>query len=56
MYFNETVDWDNIIGIATCYGLDDSGFEPQKGQEIVSSPYPSIQADPEAHLASSVTG
>jgi hypothetical protein len=28
---------DNVVGIATCYGLDRPGFESRWGQEIFSS-------------------
>ena len=29
-------DWDNVIGIATVYGLDAPAFESRWGQEILS--------------------
>lgn len=31
--------WDSIVGIVTCYGLDSSGFKPQWGHKIFSSPH-----------------
>jgi len=30
---------DNVVGIATSYRLDGSGFQPQCGQEILAFPY-----------------
>jgi len=33
--------WVSVVGIATRYGLDGLGVEPQWGQEIFSSVHPS---------------
>jgi hypothetical protein len=30
--------WDSVVGIATCYGLDGPGIQPQRGRDF---PHPS---------------
>ena len=43
-------DWDNSVGIATCYGLDGPGIEFRWGGEIFGAR--GVETGPGAHSAS----